>query len=194
MITTLDLDKFSVHELQVEEGLDDAFEHLNNALAISHIEGVVLDLLEKPGLFVYIFSVFPNAESLRTKILDAFPTDHQALERSFIPPLLSKLSGFFFSLPSDVFRGDESRTVGMYERCIADIWSAIATLSTMAFGTEDFRSTTRVDFRGKKITVSAHDATILRKLNIQPPSDSNVAMQTLGHVMATVSQILKVRR
>ncbi|KAI6096327.1 hypothetical protein EDD16DRAFT_1879027 [Pisolithus croceorrhizus] len=191
MAVSLDLGTFSVSKLQTEEGQRNAFEHLNDALAFSHVEDVVHDLLSKPGLFVYILSVFPDATSMRTKILDAFPTDPLTLQQSFIPPLLSTASSFFFSLPSDAFHGDESRTVGRYERYIADVWPAMAILSSIAFRTATPRNTMKVTFKERKTAVSAHDATILRKLNVQLPSDSHIAMQTLGDVMAIILQILK---
>ncbi|KAI6044090.1 hypothetical protein EDC04DRAFT_459876 [Pisolithus marmoratus] len=191
MVATLDLDKFSVQKLQTEEGLHDVFEHLNNAIAVNHIGDVVCDLLSRPGLFVYIFSVFPNAASMRTKILNAFPTDLQTLEKSFIPSLLSRTSAFFFGLPSDAFRGDESRTVARYERYVTDVWPAVAILSSIAFGTTSARNTMNGNFKDRKINVSAHDATILRKLNLPLPSNSNVAMQTLGDVKDFILQILK---
>lgn len=56
MAVKLDLDTFSVHKLQTEDGLDDAFKYLNNALAVNHIEDVVSDLLSEPGLLAYMFS------------------------------------------------------------------------------------------------------------------------------------------
>ncbi|KAI6140812.1 hypothetical protein BKA82DRAFT_31698 [Pisolithus tinctorius] len=208
MVLTLDLDKFSVRNLQTKEGLEDAFEHLNNALAVGHIEDVVSDLLLRPGLFVYIFSgemsacsasgdmtnipvVFPDSLSMRIKILHAFPTDSQIIQQSFIPPLLSTLSAFFFTLPADAFHGDESRTVGRYERYVADVWPAMAILSRIAFGTTTSRNKMKVDFKDRKTTVSAHDAPVLRKLGIDLPSDSHAAMQALGDVMNIISQILK---
>lgn len=134
MAVKLDLDTFSVHKLQTEDGLNDAFKYLNNALAVNHIEDVVSDLLNEPGLLVYMFSVFPNIASMRTKILDAFPADSQILQQSYIPSLLPTLSAFFFSLPSDIFHGDESRIVGRYERYVTDVWPAMAILSSVAFG------------------------------------------------------------
>ncbi|KAI6095428.1 hypothetical protein EV401DRAFT_2083708 [Pisolithus croceorrhizus] len=191
MAVPLDLDTFSVSKLQTEEGQRNAFEHLNDALTFSHVEDVIHDLLSKPGLFVYILSVFPDATSMRTKILDAFPTDPLALQQSFIPPLLSTTSSFFFSLPSDAFHGDESRTVGRYERYIADVWPAIAILSSIAFRNATPRNKMNVNFKERKTSVSAHDATILRKLNVQLPSDSHIAMKTLGDIMAIILQILK---
>ncbi|KAI6096326.1 hypothetical protein EDD16DRAFT_1720000 [Pisolithus croceorrhizus] len=191
MVATLDLDRFSVHKLQSEGGLYDAFEHLNNKLADSHIGNVVSDLLEKPNLFVYVFSVFPNPPSIRNKILGGFPVDSQTLQQSFIPTLLSALSTFFFNLPSDTFHGDESRTVGRYERYVADVWPAMAILSSIAFGTATSGNTMNTSFRARKTIISVHDATILRKLNIPLPSDSHVAMQTLGDIMAVILQILK---
>lgn len=188
MVAMLDLDKFSVPKLQTEKGQHDAFEHLNDALAVSHIEDVVRDLLSKPGLLVYILSVFPNATSMRTKILDAFPTDPLTLQQSFIPSLLSKTSAFFFSLPSHVFQGDESRTVGRYKRYVADVWPAVGILSPIAAGTKPFGNT---NYKEKKTVVPNHDAAILRKLNIQSSLDSDIAMETLGNVMAILFQTLK---
>ncbi|KAI6158403.1 hypothetical protein EDD17DRAFT_1763946 [Pisolithus thermaeus] len=191
MVATLDLDKFSVHKLQTEDGLYGAFEHLNNKLADSHIGNVVSDLLEKPNLFVYVFSVSPNPPSIRNKILGGFPVDSQTLQQSFIPTLLSTLSTFFFNLPSDTFHGDESRTVGRYERYVADVWPAMAILSSIAFGTATSRSSTNTSFKARKTIISVHDATILRKINIPLPSDSHIAMQTLGDIMTIILQILK---
>lgn len=188
MVAMLNLNKFSVPKLQTEEGQHDAFEHLNDALAVSHVEDVVRDLLSKPGLLVYILSVFPNATSMRTKILDAFPTDPLTLQQSFIPSLLSKTSAFFFSLPSHVFQGDESRTVGRYKRYVADVWPAVGILSPIAAGTKPFGNT---NYKEKKTVVPNHDAAILRKLNIQSSLDSDIAMETLGNVMAILFQTLK---
>ncbi|KIK18093.1 hypothetical protein PISMIDRAFT_110119 [Pisolithus microcarpus 441] len=191
MAVSLDLNTFSVPKLQTGEGQHDAFEHLNEVLAVGHIEDVVRDLLSKPGLFVYILSVFPDAASMRAKILDAFPTDPQILQQSFIPPLLSTTSSFFFSLPSDVFHGDESRTIGRYERYNADVWPAMAILSSIAFETVTPRNSMNARFKERKTSVSAHDVTALRKLNIQPPTDSSTAMKALGDVVAVVLQMLK---
>ncbi|KAI6095427.1 hypothetical protein EV401DRAFT_1188199 [Pisolithus croceorrhizus] len=189
MALSLNLDTFSVLKLQTEEGQHYAFEHLNDALAVSHIEDVVRDLLSKPGLFVYILSVFPNATSMHLKIIDAFPSDPRILQQSSIPPLLSTISSFFFSLPSDIYHGDESRTIGRYKRYVADVWPAMAILSSIAYGTTTARNTMVFDFRERNTTVTAHDATILRKLNIQPPTESNIA-EILEDVMAMISQIL----
>ncbi|KAI6141395.1 hypothetical protein BKA82DRAFT_2640811 [Pisolithus tinctorius] len=184
MAITLDLDKFSVHKLQTEEGMEVAFRNLNDALARSHIEGVVCDLLSRPGLFVYIFSVFPTAASLRIKIIDAFPLDPQIIRQSFVPSLLSTLSTFFFTLPSDAFHGDESRTIARYERYVMDVWPAVAILSSMPLGA------TNASLKERKKVVSSHDATLLRKLNVQLSSDSFVAAQALEGVMAILLQIL----
>ncbi|KAI6128061.1 hypothetical protein EDD16DRAFT_1824810, partial [Pisolithus croceorrhizus] len=189
MALSLNLDTFSVLKLQTEEGQHYAFEHLNDVLAVSHIEDVVRDLLSKPGLFVYILSVFPNATSMHLKILDAFPSDPRIFQQSSIPPLLSTISSFFFSLPSDIYHGDESRTIGRYKRYVADVWPAMAILSSIAYGTTTARNTMVFDFRERNTTVTAHDATILRKLNIQPPTESNIA-EILEDVMAMISQIL----
>ncbi|KAI5997140.1 hypothetical protein EDD15DRAFT_2364627 [Pisolithus albus] len=184
----LNLNKFSVPKLQTEEGQYDAFEHLNDALAVGHIEDVVRDLLSKPALLVYILSVFPNAKSMRTKILDAFPTDPLTLQQSFIPSLLSKTSAFFFNLPSHAFQGDESRTVGRYKRYVTDVWPAVGILSSIAAGTKLSGNT---NHKEKKTVVLNHDATILRKLNIQSSLDSDIAMESLGDVMAILLQILE---
>ncbi|KAI5991852.1 hypothetical protein EDD15DRAFT_2368613 [Pisolithus albus] len=188
MAMSLDLNLFSVPTLQTDEGQHDAFEHLNEVLDVSHIEDVVCDLLSKPGLFVYILSVFPDAAFLRTKILDAFPTDPQVLQQSFVPPLLSTISSFFFSIPSDTFHGDESRTIGRYERYNADVWPAMAVLSSIAFETAAPRRSRNAGFKERK---TAHDFTALRKLNIQPPTDSSIAMRALGDVVDVVLQMMK---
>lgn len=162
-------------------------------LAVGHIEDVVYDLLSKPGFFVYILSVFPDAAFMRTKILDGFPTGPQMLQQSFVPPLLSTTLSFFFSLPSDVFHGDESRTIGRYERYNVDVWPAMAILSSIAFETAAPRKSMNAGFKVRKTSASAHDVTALRKLNIQPPTDSSTAMKVLGDVVAVILQMLKVR-
>lgn len=187
------LDLFSVPKLQTGEGQHDAFEHLNEVLAVGHIEDVVCDLLSKPGLFVYILSVFPYAAFMRTKILDGFPTDPQMLQQSFVPPLLSTTSSFFFNLPSDVLHGDESCTICRYERNNADVWLAMAILSSIAFETATPRKSMSAGFKERKTSVSAHDVTALRNLNIQPPTDSSTAVKALGDVVAVILQMLKVR-
>ncbi|KAI6100008.1 hypothetical protein EV401DRAFT_2215392 [Pisolithus croceorrhizus] len=188
MVATLNLGKFSVRKLQTEEGQHDAFEHLNDALAENHFEDVVRNLLSKPGLFVYILSVFPNATLMRTMILEAFPTDPLILRQSFVPSVLSETSAFFFGLPPHVFQGDESRTVGRYKRYVADVWPAVGVLSSIASGTKPSGNS---NYKEKKAVVSTHDAAILRKLNIQPPADSNIAVETLENVMAILLQILE---
>ncbi|KAI6110793.1 hypothetical protein EDD16DRAFT_1710655 [Pisolithus croceorrhizus] len=188
MAVSLDLDTFSLPKLQTEEGQRNAFDHLRDALAFSHVEDVIRDLLSKPGLFVYILSVFPNATLMRTKILEAFPTDPLTLRQSFIPSLLSKTSVFFFSLPPHVFQGDESRTIGRYKRYVADVWPAVGVLSSIASGTKPSGNS---NYKEKKTVVSTHDAAILRKLNIQPPADASIAVETLENVMTILLQILE---
>ncbi|KAI5988945.1 hypothetical protein F5J12DRAFT_915891 [Pisolithus orientalis] len=65
-----------------------------------------------------------------------------------------------------------------------DIWPAVAILSSMTLGA------TNASLKERKKVVSSHDATILRKLNIQLSSDSFVAAQALEGVMAILLQIL----
>ncbi|KIK12753.1 hypothetical protein PISMIDRAFT_424009 [Pisolithus microcarpus 441] len=130
---------------------------------------------------------------MRTKILDGFPTDPQMLQQSFVPPLLSTTSSFFFNLPSDVLHGDESCTICRYERNNADVWLAMAILSSIAFETATPRKSMSAGFKERKTSVSAHDVTALRNLNIQPPTDSSTAVKALGDVVAVILQMLKVR-
>ncbi|KAI5991910.1 hypothetical protein EDD15DRAFT_1065586 [Pisolithus albus] len=129
---------------------------------------------------------------MRTRILDAFPTDSQMLQQSFVPPLLSTTSSFFFSLPSDVFHSDESRTICRYKRYNADVWPAMAILSSIAFETATPRKSMNAGFKERKTSVAAHDVTALRNLNIQPPTDSSTTVKALGDVVAVILRMLRV--
>lgn len=113
------------------------------------------------------------------------------LQQSFVPLLLTT-SSFFFSLPCDVLHGDESHTICRYKRYNADVWPAMAILSSIAFETATPRKSMNSGFKERKTSVSAHDVTALRNWNIQPPTDSSTAVKALGDVVAVILQILKV--
>ncbi|KAI5988937.1 hypothetical protein F5J12DRAFT_969109 [Pisolithus orientalis] len=72
-----------------------------------------------------------------------------------------------------------------------DVWPAMAVLLSIAFSVMTTRNKMNANFKERKTLVSAHNATILHKLNVQLPSDCHVTMQILGDIMAILLQILK---
>ncbi|KAF9242380.1 hypothetical protein BU15DRAFT_43965 [Melanogaster broomeanus] len=142
---------FSASRLADSGGLSDAFTMLESCLAgpDTRLDLILQDLcsvpnlfefvmsgewlIQQPSLVTYMLSVWPRAESLVARIMQAYPFEPALIQSSFAGTLLLRLSSVLFALPPDLLPTDTLREIGRLKVYAEDALPVLSSLCSSNF-------------------------------------------------------------